>query len=235
MSVRPLGFKWLWNLIMKPSCNIQKINQTNITYRSISIKGWIYISPSSFFESLFPPFLQADFTSKPSRLGLRTTRATCGEDQTDAKFGAGCPRNPTMQEPIVHLTWFSGLRLWIIFNLSYSNVGVPRDTILICSTDCSVQESMPTSSKATTGKPRVLKLTDQQKEDIESMASPSCMDPSERKRQYSAMRRAIAKSCEPALLAKFQLCNDGERCHSHFLFNLHAWYLLCNTAFVQQL
>ena len=83
-----------------------------------------------------------------------------------------------------------------------------------------MQESLPASSKATTGKPRVLKLTDQQKEDIESMASPSCMEPSERKRQYSAMRRAIAKSCEPALLAKFQLCNDGERCHSHV-------YLLC--------
>ena len=51
------------------------------------------------------------------------------------------------------------------------------------------------------------------------------MDPCERKRQYSAMRRAIAKSCEPALLAKFQLCNDGERCHSHFFIQFPPYVL----------
>ncbi|CAK9029492.1 unnamed protein product [Durusdinium trenchii] len=43
------------------------------------------------------------------------------------------------------------------------------------------------------------------------MASPSGMPPDERKKQYSAMRRAIVKTCEPALLAKFQLASDGER------------------------
>ena len=62
------------------------------------------------------------------------------------------------------------------------------------------------------GVARVTKLTDVEKKKIEDMASLQCMESSERKRQYSAMRRAIAKSCEPALLAKFQLSNDSERC-----------------------
>ena len=61
---------------------------------------------------------------------------------------------------------------------------------------------------------RVMKLTDDEKQKIQEMATPQCMESSERKRQYSAMRRAIAKSCEPALLAKFQLSNDSERCLS---------------------
>lgn len=65
--------------------------------------------------------------------------------------------------------------------------------------------------KATHGTARVQHLSQEDKEKLEAMASPSEMDSGERKRQYSAMRRAIAKSCEPALLAKFQLCNDGER------------------------
>ena len=33
----------------------------------------------------------------------------------------------------------------------------------------------------------------------------------ERKRQYSALRRAIHKEAPPALVAKFSLCNDKER------------------------
>lgn len=62
------------------------------------------------------------------------------------------------------------------------------------------------------GQARVLKLNDEQKRNLEAMAEPSQMEPGERKRQYAALRRAIHKSCEPALLAKFQLSNDGERC-----------------------
>ena len=44
------------------------------------------------------------------------------------------------------------------------------------------------------------------------MASPACMEAAERKRQYAAMGRAIVKSCNPSLLAKYQLCSDTERC-----------------------
>ena len=33
----------------------------------------------------------------------------------------------------------------------------------------------------------------------------------ERKRQYAALRRAILKNANPALTAKFSLCDDGER------------------------
>ncbi|CAK8987453.1 unnamed protein product [Durusdinium trenchii] len=43
------------------------------------------------------------------------------------------------------------------------------------------------------------------------MASPSEMERSERKRQYSALRRAIHRAANPALTAKFSLCNDTER------------------------
>lgn len=96
-------------------------------------------------------------------------------------------------------------------------------------TNAVVQEADP---KATVGTSRILKLSPDQKEELQSMATPSCMEPAERKRQYSAMRRAIAKSCEPALLAKFQLCNDGERCgicildiFSSFLFRSTESYL----------
>lgn len=67
------------------------------------------------------------------------------------------------------------------------------------------------SAKGSGGQQRITQLTDDQKAKIESMASPSQMDYSERKRQYAAMRRAIHKSCEPALLAKFQLSSDGDR------------------------
>jgi hypothetical protein len=58
---------------------------------------------------------------------------------------------------------------------------------------------------------RITKLSEQQKKDIGEMASPSQMPKAERKRQYSALRRAIVKSCEPALLAKFSLSSDAER------------------------
>ncbi|CAK8991390.1 unnamed protein product [Durusdinium trenchii] len=43
------------------------------------------------------------------------------------------------------------------------------------------------------------------------MASPSCMEKGERKRQYAALGRAVHKSCSPQLLAKYQLCSDSER------------------------
>jgi hypothetical protein len=56
-----------------------------------------------------------------------------------------------------------------------------------------------------------MKLNDQQKASISEMATPKQMPYDERKRQYSALRRAITRSCEPALLAKFSLSTDGER------------------------
>ena len=62
------------------------------------------------------------------------------------------------------------------------------------------------------GASRMTKLTEEQKEDISNMASPACMEAAERKRQYAAMGRAIVKSCNPSLLAKYQLCSDTERC-----------------------
>ena len=58
---------------------------------------------------------------------------------------------------------------------------------------------------------RMTKLSEEQKDQIRDMASPQCMEASERKRQYSAMGRAIHKSCNPSLLAKYQLCSDTER------------------------
>ncbi|CAK8999586.1 unnamed protein product, partial [Durusdinium trenchii] len=58
-------------------------------------------------------------------------------------------------------------------------------------------------------------LTPEEKASLEAMACPGEMPPDERKRQYSAMRRAIVKTCEPALLAKWSmlkqwLLNDGK-------------------------
>lgn len=38
-----------------------------------------------------------------------------------------------------------------------------------------------------------------------------CGQTKERKRQYAALRRQIVKEASPALLAKFNLCSDGER------------------------
>ena len=43
------------------------------------------------------------------------------------------------------------------------------------------------------------------------MTKPSDLEYSERKRQYSALRRAIIKDANPALVAKFSLASDGER------------------------
>ena len=62
------------------------------------------------------------------------------------------------------------------------------------------------------GASRMTKLSEEQKEHISNMAAPACMESSERKRQYAAMGRAIVKSCNPSLLAKYQLCSDTERC-----------------------
>lgn len=58
---------------------------------------------------------------------------------------------------------------------------------------------------------RKIAFTDEEKQKITSMASPSEMERSERKRQYSALRRAIHRAANPALTAKFSLCNDTER------------------------
>ena len=74
---------------------------------------------------------------------------------------------------------------------------------------------------------RMTKLSEDQKEQIRQMASPQCMEASERKRQYSAMGRAIHKSCNPSLLAKYQLCSDTERWevrqYFSFFFEKKQW------------
>eukprot|EP00434_Breviolum_minutum_P010436 symbB.v1.2.009202.t2/scaffold580.1/size320225/4 len=66
-------------------------------------------------------------------------------------------------------------------------------------------------SQPTRGTARMTQLSQSQKDALSDMASPSCMDAGERKRQYAALGRAINKSCNPQLLAKYQLCNDSER------------------------
>lgn len=65
--------------------------------------------------------------------------------------------------------------------------------------------------KATTGKARMTQLSQEQKDHIASMSSPQEMECDERKRQYSALRRAIRASANPALTSKFELCSDTER------------------------
>ena len=75
--------------------------------------------------------------------------------------------------------------------------------------DSSVPQS---SEKGKDGKTkRIAKLTQEQKDKIADMATPIAMPRDERKRQYAALRRAVVRSCEPALLAKFSLSSDGER------------------------
>ena len=54
-------------------------------------------------------------------------------------------------------------------------------------------------------------LTQEQKDHIAAMSAPQEMDCDERKRQYSALRRAIRASANPALTSKFELCSDNER------------------------
>lgn len=67
--------------------------------------------------------------------------------------------------------------------------------------------------KGTHGQRRmdVKNLSQEQKDLIANMATPADMSTEERKRQYSALRRAVVKSCSAPLLAKFQLCSDSER------------------------
>ena len=65
--------------------------------------------------------------------------------------------------------------------------------------------------KARKGTGRMVQLTDEQKQQISQMSSPKEMETSERKRQYSALRRAIRSSGNPALTTKFETCSDTER------------------------
>ena len=60
-------------------------------------------------------------------------------------------------------------------------------------------------------KQRIRAVTDDQREQIEAMTSPADMPHEERKRQYSALRRAINADASPALVCKFKLANDSER------------------------
>ena len=70
-----------------------------------------------------------------------------------------------------------------------------------------LQATPSTSGK----KQRMTNLSDEQKLELAAMTSASDMEPGERKRQYSALRRAIYKDASPALVAKFSLAADGER------------------------
>ena len=54
-------------------------------------------------------------------------------------------------------------------------------------------------------------LNTEQKDAILAMTKPSDLNPEERKRQYSSLRRAIYRDAPPALVAKFQMCSDAER------------------------
>ncbi len=67
------------------------------------------------------------------------------------------------------------------------------------------------SDKPKDTKTRVRQLSEEQKKDLSEMATPQCMEAAERKRQYANMGRAIHKSCNPSLLAKYSLCSDSER------------------------
>ena len=57
----------------------------------------------------------------------------------------------------------------------------------------------------------MMNLSDEEKAKIAKMAGPKEMEPTERKRQYSALRRAIRGSASAALTTKFELCSDNER------------------------
>lgn len=65
--------------------------------------------------------------------------------------------------------------------------------------------------QARAGQARKISLSEEEKQQIAEMSGPKDMDPSERKRQYSALRRAIRASASPALTNKFELCSDTER------------------------
>ena len=70
------------------------------------------------------------------------------------------------------------------------------------------QTSTPTPTGRTA---RIKTLSEQELDKIQNMSSASELEPAERKRQYSALRRAINKSMNPALTMKFRMANDGER------------------------
>ena len=77
-----------------------------------------------------------------------------------------------------------------------------------------VQETPPStaSSSKIERTARLVDLDEDQKAKILAMSKASDMDRPERKRQYSALRRAILKEASPQLVAKFTFCSDRERC-----------------------
>ena len=72
-------------------------------------------------------------------------------------------------------------------------------------------QASPSSGTPSQKRQRLTNLSQDQKDELASMSVSSDMDPGERKRQYSALRRAIYKDASPALVAKFSLATDGER------------------------
>ena len=69
----------------------------------------------------------------------------------------------------------------------------------------------PSDSEKRQKTQRLTSLSDTQKQELANMTKASDMEPEERKRQYSALRRAIYKDAPAALVAKFSLANDSER------------------------
>ena len=95
----------------------------------------------------------------------------------------------------------------------YENLVQPNHDILA--------QASESSSKATGEKPskrqaRMTNLDTDKKNEILAMTKPSDMDPEERKRQYSSLRRAIYREAPAPLVAKFQLCSDAERLFSSY-------------------
>lgn len=55
-------------------------------------------------------------------------------------------------------------------------------------------------------------LDPEEREKIKNMTHASEMESKERKRQYSALNRAVKSSMNPALIQKMKICSDSERC-----------------------
>ena len=81
----------------------------------------------------------------------------------------------------------------------------------------------------------MVNLTDEQKQKISEMSSPKEMETNERKRQYSALRRAIRSSGNPALTTKFETCNDTDRWGAAAHRPSNLCYIILNHASIKLL
>ena len=83
------------------------------------------------------------------------------------------------------------------------------------------QDTPSSAPSSSSRQSRMTQLNTEQKESILAMSKPSDLNPDERKRQYSSLRRAIYRDAPAPLVAKFQMCSDLER-----LFDLKQCTLL---------